>query len=139
MKYKLIVAGSRGITFYKDVWRGIVDSGFWHIHRERLEIVSGMAKGVDLLGVEFAKRNGLVWHERPADWDNLMAPGAVVRYNSRGKPYNVMAGKTRNIAMGKESNGLCAIWDGVSGGTKQMIDWSYENGLDVYVHIVEKK
>lgn len=138
MTYRLVVAGSRGITQYKDVWQGIVDSKFWHLHRERLVIVSGMAPGVDRLGVEFARRNGLKWDEMPADWDNLSAPGAIIKYNKWGNPYNANAGFTRNIEMGKSAQGLCAIWDGVSPGTKQMIDWSYANGKDVHVHIVRK-
>ena len=136
---KLIVAGSRSITRYTDVRQGIIDSGFWHLHKSRLEIVSGMAQGVDLLGVEFAKRNGLKWHEMPAAWDDLNAPNCRIKYNRYGKPYNANAGFDRNISMGKFSDGLCAIWDGKSGGTKQMIDWSYANGLDVHVHIVGGK
>lgn len=139
MTYKLIVAGSRSIKAYRDVWQGINDSKFWHLHRGGLEIVSGMAPGVDLLGVEFARRNGLKWWEMPAAWDDLTAPGAKIGYNHRGKPYNKLAGFARNIAMGEFSDGLCAIWDGRSAGTKQMIDWSYDNGLDVYVHEAWRK
>jgi hypothetical protein len=139
MIYRLVVAGSRGITLYKDVWQGIVDSKFWHLHRGNLVIVSGMAPGVDRLGIDFAKRNGLKWDEMPADWNNLAAPGCIVKYNRWGKPYNANAGFARNIEMGQSSQGLCAIWDGHSPGTKQMIDWSYENGKDVYVHIVGRK
>jgi hypothetical protein len=135
MGFKVIIAGSRGITDYAVVRQAVIDSGLWALHKRELEVVSGMAPGVDLLGVEFAKRNGLAWHERPAAWDDLEVEGAVIRYNRYGKPYNVRAGEFRNIAMGKESQGLVAIWNGKSTGTKQMIDWSYDNKLFVHVHV----
>jgi hypothetical protein len=138
---KLIVAGSRSITDYETVRRAIAASGFWHAYRKRLEIVSGMANGVDKLAVEFARRNGLKWHERPADWSNLDVPGAVIRRNRAGQLYNLRAGFARNISMGEESQALCAVWDGESGGTKQMIEWAYEHYVDgnVYVHNLKEQ
>lgn len=117
---KLIVAGSRGITDYATVRQAIIDSGLWSLHKHTLEIVCGMARGVDLLGLEFAKSNSLKWHEFPADWNK----------------YGKRAGYLRNIQMGEFSDGVVAIWDGKSRGTKQMIDWAMEKGLFVYVHRV---
>jgi hypothetical protein len=136
---KLIVAGSRSIKDYADVREGIIRSGFWHTHRKSLEIVSGMAPGVDMLGVQFAKRNGLKWWEMPAAWDDLEAPGAIIRTNKYGKLYNLNAGYDRNITMGQFSDALVAIWDGKSGGTEQMIDWMQEAGKVFYVHTVGGK
>lgn len=118
---KLIIAGSRGITDYSIVRQAVITSGLWKEYGKRLEIVSGMARGVDTLAVEFAKRNALTLHEFPVssnDWE------------THGKK----AGMLRNIEMGKFSDGLIAIWDGESRGTKQMIDWATKNGLYVYVH-----
>lgn len=119
---KLIIAGSRGVTDYSEVRQAVIDSGLWKSYGKSLEIVSGMARGADMLGVEFAQRNGLIVHEFIPDWDNL------------GKK----AGIIRNIDMGKFSDALVAIWDGKSVGTKQMIDWSNKNGLLVYVHRTDK-
>lgn len=118
---KLIVAGSRGITKYSVVRQAIIDSGFWSKYKHSLEIVSGTAKGVDSLGELFAERNGLICHKFPADWDT----------------YGKRAGYLRNIQMGEFSDALCAIWDGKSKGTKQMIDFSRSIGLEVFVHIVQ--
>lgn len=130
---KIIIAGSRGITDYMLVRQAVIDSGLWTAYKRKLEVVCGMAKGVDLLGRDFAKCNKLIWHEFPAAWDDLEAPGAVIRTRRDGKQYNVKAGTDRNIEMGKFSDGLIAIWDGESRGTKQMIYWAVENGLFVFV------
>lgn len=134
---KLIIAGSRSITDYEIVRQAVMDSGFWAEYRHELEIVCGMAPGVDMLGLEFARRNKLLIHSFPADWDNLLVPGARIKLNRNGKKYNAAAGAMRNIEMGKFSDALVAVWDGKSRGTKQMIEWAEDNGLETYVHIVE--
>ena len=133
---KLIIAGSRTITSYTLVRDAVVGSGFWKKYGRDIEVVCGMAKGVDLLGLKFAKNNNLKWHEFPAEWDNLDAPDAVIKTRSDGTKYNVRAGIQRNIRMGEVSDGLLAIWDGKSRGTKHMIDWATANKLEVYVQII---
>lgn len=115
---KLIVAGSRTIQDYATVRQAIIESGFWKRYKHSLEIVSGAARGVDTLGEQFAANNGLICHRLPADWD------------THGKK----AGYLRNIQMGEFSDALVAVWDGKSRGTKQMIDWSIKNGLEVFVY-----
>lgn len=117
---KLIIAGSRTITNYEDVRQAVIKSGYWAQYRHELEIVSGCARGVDQLGERFAEYNGLVCHRFPADWNK----------------YGKRAGCLRNIQMGEYSDLLVAVWDGKSRGTKQMIEWSEQNGLGVYVHLV---
>lgn len=109
---KLIIAGSRSIHDYDLLKHLVVKSGFWKTYGKSLEIVSGMAKGVDALGVQFAKNNGLKLHEFPADW-------------SIGKS----AGILRNEKMGDFGEGLLAIWDGESRGTKHMIDYARSKSL----------
>lgn len=135
---KIIIAGSRLIDSYQDVVDGMVASGFWKDYKRTLEVVSGRAAGVDKLGERFAKRNGLVIHPFPAAWDDIEAPGAVIRYNRAGKPYNVLAGLWRNHEMGDFADILLAIHNGKSTGTQDMID--YMDGLDkpFYVHIPDR-
>lgn len=111
---KLIIAGSRSITDYDLLKKLMVTSGFWKKYGKKLEIVSGMAKGVDALGVEFAQKNNLKLWEMPADW-------------SLGKA----AGHIRNREMGDFADGLLALWDGSSNGTKGMIDYARAKGLEV--------
>jgi hypothetical protein len=111
---KLIIAGSRSITDYDLLKHLIVKSGLWKQYGKKLEIVSGMAKGVDALGVQFAKANKLKLWEFPADW-------------TLGKS----AGHIRNRQMGDFADGLLALWDGQSNGTKGMIDYARQKGLVV--------
>ena len=86
-------------------------------------IVSGMARGADKLGVQFADEMGLEIVRFPADWDGL------------GK----RAGYVRNVEMAKfasedDNNGmLIAFWDGKSKGTKHMIDTAKKHGLEIHV------
>ena len=131
---KLIIAGSRSITDYETVRQAVILSGFWSKYGHNIEVVSGCANGVDKLGELFAENNGLVIHRFPADWDNITVEYARVKTNKLGKEYNAAAGAMRNIKMGNFADGLLAIWDGKSRGTKQMIEYAKSKGLEIYVH-----
>ncbi len=69
------------------------------------EVVSGGAKGIDLLGERWAVGHGLPVRVFPADW---------------GK-YGRAAGPRRNETMAFYADFLVAVWDGESTGTKHMI------------------
>lgn len=115
---KLIIAGSRGINDYKVV-RGCF---LTFIHRELVtEIVSGGARGVDKLGEQIADEFDLIKTIIPADWNN-------------SKGYDRLAGYKRNEDMAKYANGLLAIWDFESRGTKHMIDVACDSELYVEVY-----
>jgi hypothetical protein len=129
---RVIIAGTRSFTDYpllndscKRVFRSFRDEGLLPDDPETavrtLEIVSGTAKGADLLGEHFANGHSITIKRFPADWE------------THGKS----AGYLRNekIAMyAKEDNGtLISFWDGVSSGTKHMIDLAQKHGLRVYV------
>ncbi|MDR2140328.1 MAG: DUF2493 domain-containing protein [Deltaproteobacteria bacterium] len=100
---KLCVFGSRNITDPVEVDKAIEDS---KIKDQITEIVSGRAKGVDTLGEEYAARHGLPVKLFPPD------------YKKYGRP----APFRRNEAMAAYADYGVAIWDGVSHGTKHMID-----------------
>jgi hypothetical protein len=134
---KLIIAGSRSITSYDTVKRALIESGLWAEHGKAIEVVSGKAKGVDTLGEEIAKKAGLKIHDFPADWDNIKAPGAVVKKNSRGK-YNVMAGIQRNHDMGDFADAALVVWDGVSTGSLDMATYMASLGKRSIVFPVRK-
>ena len=97
---KIIVAGSRSIIDYGAVVKAVIDSGF-----SLSMVVSGGAKGADALGEKFATENNLQVKIFPADW----------------KRYGRAAGPKRNKEMAEYADGLIAIWDGSSKGTKNMI------------------
>ncbi len=120
---KLIIAGSRTITNYSIVYGAVIsrfykDSIFDH---NITEIVSGGAKGVDILGERFAMNEQIPYKIFPAEWEK----------------YNKRAGMKRNQQMAKYADVLLCIWDGVSHGSKNMIKLAKENGLDVHVEIIE--
>jgi len=107
-----IIAGSRTITDPSTVVQAITASG-WNITR----VLSGLAKGVDKLGMDWADRNGIPVDEYPAHWE------------LEGK----RAGYLRNERMAESADALIAIWDGRSKGTGHMIDIARREGLRVFV------
>ena len=109
---KLIVAGSRTFMDKQKVF-DFLDKG-----KEKItEIVSGLAKGPDSFGKEWAEINGIPVKEFPADWDNL------------GRK----AGPIRNCQMGDYADALVAFWDGESKGTKHMIEYATKKNLKVKI------
>ena len=98
---KTVIAGSRDITSYDVVALAVKMSWF-----DISEVVSGKARGVDALGEEYAKKNGLRVKSFPADW------------NKHGKS----AGPIRNAEMARYADQAIIIWDGHSTGTKNMIE-----------------
>lgn len=119
---KLIIAGSRDIEDYALVRSLVMKSGFWKKYGRSIEVVCGMARGIDRVGLDFAKKNNLQWHEMPADWDK------------HGKA----AGHIRNSEMADVADGLLAVWDGKSPGTKGMIDIARKKGLEVKAYEVHR-
>lgn len=118
-EFKLIVAGGRDFSdrqLLKKTILALANGG--ELDAYNVSIVSGMAPGADRLAYEFAKENGVVCHEFPADW------------NTHGKA----AGFKRNADMGKFADGLLAFWDGESPGTGHMV--RYMRGLNKPVFIV---
>ena len=85
------------------------------------ELVCGMAPGVDMTGYWFAKMARIPIIEKPALWDDITVPGAVIRTRKDGRKYNVLAGLNRNEEMALVADSLIAIWNGVSTGTGDMI------------------
>ena len=106
---KVIIAGTR----YKDlemripfddyglIVQAVERSGF-----NMTELVCGMAIGVDKLGEQYAINRSIPVKEMPARWDL----------------YCKKAGPLRNKAMAEYADAAVVIWDGVSEGTRNMID-----------------
>lgn len=109
---KVIIAGSRGIAEYPLVERAVRESGF-----QVTEVFSGGARGVDCLGEEWARRNGIPVRRFPADWER------------DGK----RAGFLRNEQMADCAEALIAVWDGRSPGTKHMIEIAKKRGLKMFI------
>lgn len=111
---KLIIAGGRDFMNYEKL-RTCVDD--FVQRNEVTEVVSGTARGADVLGEIYAKANGIPVKQFPANW------------NKHGKK----AGYLRNAEMAEYADALIAFWDGKSKGTKHMIDLAYKHGLQVEI------
>ncbi len=109
---KVIIAGSRAISDQAIVAKAIAASCY-----PISEVVSGAARGVDQLGEQWARANGIPVHRMPADW------------RSHGRS----AGMRRNAEMAQYAEALIAVWDGRSSGTKHMIECAHRKGLRVFV------
>jgi len=116
MKYRVIICGGRDFNGSTMAYKAISNT-LKNISKEELEIVEGGAKGADRIGREWAIANNVTYKTFPADWEN------------NGKA----AGHIRNAEMAEYGTHCIAFWDGVSRGTKNMIDTASKKGLRVKV------
>lgn len=116
---KIIIAGGRNFNDY-NVVKHVCDK-YTKDKYNSIEVVCGMAKGVDLLGKKWGDDNGYNIKEFPANW---------VKYRSS-------AGPIRNKQMAEYGNVLIAFWDSNSKGTKNMIDIAKDLGLDIIIFKIE--
>ncbi len=119
---KVIIAGSRTITSMTDLEKAIELTNL-NTSIRITTLICGMARGVDTLAYNWAKKQGIPIEEYPANW-NL---------------YGKSAGYKRNVQMAENAEALIALWDGVSKGTKHMIDIAKERNLIVYIVDKSKK
>lgn len=117
-EFKLIVAGGRDYDDAEQLSNVLFAMADVEFAEYQVSIVSGMARGADRLGYEFAYANEVTLYAFPADWDK----------------YGKRAGYIRNQRMGDFADGLLAFWDGRSKGTGHMIN--YMQHLKKPVHIV---
>lgn len=102
-----------------------------------IELITGTADGADQIAYKF--KNKYPIKEFPADWGNLEAEGAVVRYTKKGKPYNAVAGHMRNEQMAEYATHLILFWDGKSTGSKDMLDRAIKHKLKRKVISYERR
>lgn len=116
---RVIIAGSRSIYSYLVLKAAILNAAEIGIYPSL--IISGTAMGVDQLGERYSREQGLPLERYPADW----------KRNGRS------AGYMRNEQMAKVAEGLIAVWDGESAGTRHMINLANFYKLKVHVERVE--
>lgn len=115
--FKVIVAGGRKFNDY-NLLKSKLDVILAEKRKtHQIYIISGMAKGADTLGEQYASENGFTVLGFPAEW-NL---------------YGKSAGILRNEEMAKVGDALIAFWDGESPGTKHMIETARDKRLLVRV------
>ena len=110
---RVAVVGSRGLTVER-----LED----YLPMDTTEIVSGGARGVDACAREYALRHGLKLTEY------------LPEYNRYGRA----APLKRNIAIIENADLVLAFWDGISRGTKYVIDNCKQRNIPVEVYILTK-
>ena len=111
---RVIIAGSRDITEYTDVYEAILESRW---KDDITEVVSGGARGVDKLGERFAREHSLPVSHFLANWEK------------HGKA----AGYIRNQEMAMNADALIAVWDMKSKGTANMIEVAQAMDIPTFI------
>lgn len=115
MSFKVIIAGGRDFNNYP-LLQEKCDAILKDI-KEDITVVSGTARGADLLGEEYSRNRSYQLVYFPANW----------------RLYGKSAGPVRNREMAEYADALIAFWDGESRGTKHMIETAREKNLKVRI------
>lgn len=113
---KILVCGSRGYTDNKRVYE-VLDT--LRLMYPDLTIISGMARGPDRYAALYAAVHNIPLETYVPDWDT----------------YGHSAGAIRNkqmVSIGKPDQ-VIAFWDGVSRGTKHMMDIARRKNITVTI------
>lgn len=108
----IIVAGSRTFTNYK-----FLEETLNKYITSNDIIISGVARGTDILGIIYSHKHNIKVKCFPANW-NL---------------YGKSAGYKRNVKMADNADMLIAFWNGTSKGTRHMIDIMYKQNKKVII------
>ncbi len=111
---RLAIVGSRNFKNYKYLSR-VLDK-----HKCTV-IISGGARGVDLLAEKYADEKNITKVIYPANWDE------------HGKS----AGFIRNKLIVKDCDELVAFWDGKSKGTRHSIDLAKQDKKMIYIYLIK--
>jgi hypothetical protein len=134
----IVVAGGRNFNDYNKFVECLEPYLLQEFPTSSVIFISGKAKdGPDSMIIRWCRENGRAWTEFPADWDDLTVPGAVVRINRFGKPYNAAAGHHRNRVMAEHATRVVCFWDGHSRGTKNMIDEANRCQIEPKIFLVD--
>lgn len=115
--FKVVIAGSRGFSNYKLLYEKCNEVLHEKSKTHNIVIVSGHAKGADLLGERYSQDKDYDLEIFPANW----------------KKFGKSAGFRRNEQMAEVADGLIAFWDGKSHGTEHMIKIAEEKGIETRV------
>ena len=115
--YRVIIAGTRSFNDYELLRTSCNNLLSVKQRTHTVVIISGTARGADQLGERYAHERGYDVQQFPANWER------------DGKA----AGFIRNRQMADVADALIAFWDGMSNGTKNMIDNARRKGLAVRV------
>ena len=116
---RVIIAGGRDFDDYEYMSTKLnelfKDQNLFN--NKAIKVISGMAKGADTLGIQYADEHKLTKILFPANW----------------KEYPRIAGFLRNNDMLSIATHLIAFWNGESSGTKHMIEIAQEKGIPTWI------
>lgn len=112
---KIIIAGSRDFHDY-ELLSAKLNKILSNI-KEPIEIVSGRASGADRLGEIYAREHGHKVKLFPANWSK----------------HGNSAGYIRNEQMAIYADCCVVFWDGISRGTKHMINLANKHNLPLRI------
>ena len=110
---RVAVIGSRGLT---------VDNLEKYLPDDTTEIISGGARGVDASAREYAQRHGL----------------KLTEYLPEYSKYGRSAPLKRNLTIIENADLVLAFWDGLSRGTKYVIDNCKKRNIPVEIHLLNR-
>lgn len=109
-----------------------------HLHARRVIalVIEGGARGADRCAREWAIAHGVAYTTYDAAWDDLTAPGAVVRMRN-GRKYNAAAGAARNQRMLDEGKPTAGVAFPGGTGTADMRSRLEAAGVGVWAPLAE--
>lgn len=117
---RVIVAGTRDYDNLKEFYETI--SSYMRQFNEPILFISGDASsGADRLIIDYCDRFNIPCVKYPANWDL----------------YKKSAGYIRNSEMAEVATHVLCFWDGVSKGTKHMIDISAKKNLPTEIKLID--
>lgn len=120
-KIRVIVAGGRDFDDYAKL-KAVLDATFAD-RNQSIEIVSGHAKGADMLGERYAFEKNIPCKVFPAEWNKYPIRAGFIR-NSQMTEYAM-----------RETPMLIAFWNGTSHGTADTIEKAKKANIEcVIVH-----
>ena len=122
MVKKVVIAGCRHFEDYPFL-RYVCDACLSRLVREGHEIciLSGCCRGADQLGERYAAERGYAVELHPANWHF----------------YGSSAGPRRNREMAEAADYIIVFWDGVSAGSRSMIEHAKQ--LEKPLRVITKK
>jgi hypothetical protein len=119
-RYQILVSGSLSFDNY-DLLCATLDRLL--AEKENVVIVSGGAKGAELLGERYAEERGLGLKQFPADWDRYGRGAKVIR----------------NAQLIDAAEHAVFFWDGKSKGTADAIGKAEAKGIPVEIVLFTSK
>jgi hypothetical protein len=111
-EFKVIIAGGRDFTDFSMMCKIMDNLLSAKKIDHKIVIVSGNARGADLLGEKYASLRKYSIAEYPAQWDL----------------HGRSAGYRRNEEMSRQSDAAVVFWDGMSRGSEHMVNISKASG-----------